>query len=86
MNTKTIYCLDMYFIRKLKQPLNQKDFSTILDFISLYHLYHSVMYVTFTKSKKHRVLSYKEIFQFHRYFTLNIAILAYLIFICNCMH
>ena len=37
------------------------------------------MYVTFTKAKKHRVLSYKEIFQFHRNFTLNIAILAYLI-------
>ena len=44
------------------------------------------MYVTFTKAKKHRFLSYKEIFQLHRYFTLNIAIFAYLIFICNCMH
>ena len=27
----------------------------------LYHLYHSVIYVTFTKAKKHRDLSYKEI-------------------------
>ena len=44
------------------------------------------MYVTFTKAKKHRVLSYKEIFQLHHCFTLNIAIFAYLIFICNCMH
>ena len=44
------------------------------------------MYVTFTKAKKHRVLSYKEIFQLHRYFTLNIAIFAYLIFIYHCMH
>ena len=44
------------------------------------------MYVTFTKAKKHRVLSYKEIFQLHRYFTLNITIFAYLIFIRNCMH
>ena len=44
------------------------------------------MYVTFTKAKKHRVLSHKEIFQLHRYFTLNIAIFAYSIFICNCMH
>ena len=44
------------------------------------------MYVTFTKAKKHKVLSYKDIFQLHRYFTLNIAIFAYLIFICNCMH
>ena len=58
----------------------------MLDFILLYHLYHSVMYVTFTKAKKHRVLSNKEIFQLHLYFTLNIAIFAYLIFICNCMH
>ena len=32
------------------------------------------MYVTFTKAKKHRVLSNKEIFQLHLYFTLNIAI------------
>ena len=24
MNTKTIYCSDMYSIRKLKQPLKQK--------------------------------------------------------------
>ena len=63
-----------------------KTFSTILDFILLYHLYHSVMYVTFTKAEKHRVLSYNEIFQLHRYFTLNIAIFAYFIFICNCMH
>ena len=38
------------------------------------------------KAKKHRVLSYKEIFQLHLYFTLNIAIFAYLIFLCNCMH
>ena len=44
------------------------------------------MYVTHTKAKKHRVLSYKEIFQLHRYFTLNIAIFASLIFIYNCMH
>ena len=44
------------------------------------------MYVTFTKAKKNRVLSYKEIFQLQLYFTLNIAIFAYLIFICNCMH
>ena len=72
MNTKTIYCSDMYFIRKLKQPCleNKKydfdcvsldfflDFSTILDFILSYH---SVMYVTFTEAKKQRVLSYKEI-------------------------
>ena len=93
MNTITIYCSDMYFIRKLKQPCleNKKnvchliflDFSTVLYFILLYH---SVMYVTFTKAKKHRVLSYKEIFELHRYFTLNIASLAYLIFIFNCMH
>ena len=75
MNTKTIYCSDMYsdmyFIRKLKQPYleNRKyhfdfvsidcyDFSTILDIL----LYHSVMYVTFTKAKKYRVLLYKEFF------------------------
>ena len=44
------------------------------------------MHVTFTKAKKHRVLQYKEIFQLHHYFALNIAIFAYLIFICNCMH
>ena len=47
-----------------------EDFSTILDFI----FYHFVMYVTFTKAKKHRVVSYKDIFKPHRYFTLNIAI------------
>ena len=34
------------------------------------------MYITFTKAKKHlRVLSHKEIFYSHRYFTLNIVIL-----------
>ena len=37
------------------------------------------MYVTFTKAEKHRVLSYKEIFYLHCYFTLNIAIFAYFI-------
>ena len=71
----------MYFIRKLKQPCleNKKyhfdcvsfdfyDISTILDFV----LYHSVMYVTFSKAKKHRVLSYKEIVWSHRYFTLKV--------------
>ena len=34
------------------------------------------MYVTFTKAKKHRVLSYKEIFQFQRYIQ-NVQIYAY---------